>query len=396
MFRFNRNAKGVRGPVAYIALYAALYGAFGVASPFWPKYFETRALTPEQIGVILAAALLVRLVAGPLVGTLADFLQSLRLVLAFCAALAAATAVALLWADGFWLLLLVALVQASALAPTTSIADALSVNAARPQLAGRPFEYGWIRGSASAAFVCGTLIIGQLISSSDLTRVIWLNAALLIVAAGSTALLPRVAIQSARHAGVAQVASEVRKLLALARFRLLVIVSALIYGSHAMHDAFAVIRWSNAGIDTAVISMLWSEAVAAEVIVFVLIGPALLNRFGARGAAVLAAVAGILRWSIAGITNSVIVLAALQPLHGLTFALLHLACMRMMGSIIPAHLAATAQTIYAFGSGAVTAALTLFSGYFYASYGGGAFVAMAVLCCIALPLAWFGFNDARD
>lgn len=384
------------GPIAYIALYAALYGAFGVASPFWPKYFETRALNAEQIGMILAAALLVRLVAGPPIGMCADFMQSLRFVLACCAALAAATAVALLRADGFWLLLIVALVQAAALAPTTSIADALSVNAARPQLAGRPFEYGLIRGVASAAFVCGTLIIGQLISPNDLTRVIWLNAALLIAAAGATALVPRVSVSSARHAGGAQVAHEVRKLLALARFRNLILVSALIYGSHAMHDAFAVIRWSNAGIGTAVISVLWSEAVAAEVIVFLLVGPALLNCFGARGAAALAATAGILRWSIAGMTNSVTVLALLQPLHGLTFALLHLACMRMMGSLVPTHLAATAQALYAFGSGAVTAALTLFSGVFYARYGGGAFVVMAVLCGIALPLAWFGFADARD
>ncbi|XSC44742.1 MFS transporter [Bradyrhizobium sp. RDT10] len=271
------------GPIAYIALYAALYGAFGVASPFWPKYFETRALTPEQIGIILAAALLMRLVAGPLVGMFADFLQSLRLVLAACAGLAAATAVALLWADGFWLLLVVALVQAAALAPTTSIADALSVNAARPQRAGRPFEYGWIRGSASAAFVCGTLIIGQIISPTDLTRVIWLNAALLVVAAGATALVPDVAAQSALHSGASKVASEVHRLLGIARFRVLILVSALIYGSHAMHDAFAVIRWSNAGIDTFVISVLWSEAVAAEVMVFFLIGPALLNRSRCAG-----------------------------------------------------------------------------------------------------------------
>ena len=395
-FQIVPNGTGARAPAAYIALYAALYGAFGVASPFWPKYFETRALSPEQIGVILAVALLVRLVAGPLVGMFADFLQSLRGVLAACAALAAATAVALLWADGFWLLLVVALVQAAALAPTTSIADALSVNAARPQWAGRPFEYGWIRGAASAAFVCGTLIIGQLISPDDLTRIIWLNAALLIAAAGATAWLPNVAVPAVRHAGLAQTAREVRKLLALARFRILIVVSALIYGSHAMHDAFAVIRWSNAGIDTAVISLLWSEAVAAEVIVFVVVGPALLNRIGARGAAMLAATAGALRWSAAGLTNSVMVLAAVQPLHGLTFALLHLVCMRMMGSLVPAHLAATAQTLYAFGSAAVTAALTLFSGFFYARYGGGAFVAMAALCAVALPLAWFGFSDARD
>jgi MFS transporter, PPP family, 3-phenylpropionic acid transporter len=386
----------VSGPTAYIALYAALYAAFGVASPFWPKYFETRALTPEQIGVILAAALLVRLIAGPLFGVLADFLQSLRLVLASCAALAAATAAALLWADGFWLLLLVALVQAAALAPTTSIADALSVNAARPQSAGKPFEYGWIRGSASAAFVCGTLIVGQIITPTDLSRVIWLNAALLVAAAGATALVPEGAAQSTSPGGASRVASEVHRLVGIARFRTVIVVSALIYGSHAMHDAFAVIRWSRAGLDTSIISVLWSEAVAAEVLVFFLIGPALLNRFGARGAAALAAAAGIVRWSIAAMTSSVMALAILQPLHGLTFALLHLACMRMMAGFIPAQLAATAQALYAFGSGAVTAALTLFSGFFYASYGGGAFLAMALLCGLALPLAWFGFSEARE
>jgi hypothetical protein len=79
-----------------------------------------------------------------------------------------------------------------------------------------------------------------------------------------------------------------------------------------MHDAFEVIRWSDAGIDTTIISVLWSEAVAAEVMVFFLIGPALLNRFSARGAAALAAVAGIMRWSVAATTNSVMVLAFLQ------------------------------------------------------------------------------------
>ncbi|ANW04554.1 MFS transporter [Bradyrhizobium icense] len=385
----------VPAPVAYIALYIALYAAFGVASPFWPKYFEIRSLTPEQIGVILAAALLMRLVAGPLVGMFADFLQSLRLVLACCATLAAAAAVALLWADGFWLLLLVALVQAAALAPTTSIADALSVNAARPQLAGRPFEYGWIRGAASAAFVCGTLIIGQLVTSTDLTRVIWLNAGLLVAAAAVTALVPRVSAPSSPHTGASQLASEIRALLGIARLRILILVSALVYGSHAMHDAFAVIRWSNAGIDTSVISVLWSEAVAAEVVVFFLLGPALLNRLGARGAAALAAAAGIVRWSVAGTTTSVVPLAMVQPLHGLTFALLHLSCMRLMAALVPARMAATAQAAYAFGAGAVTAALTLLSGFFYARYGGGAFVAMAGLCGLALPLAWFGLATRR-
>jgi PPP family 3-phenylpropionic acid transporter len=386
----------LNAPTAYIILYVALYAAFGVASPFWPKFFETRALTSQQIGLILGAAMLVRLAAGPLVGMLADFWGSLRLVLAICAGLAAITAAALLLANTFWLLFFIALVQAAALAPTTSIADALSVNAAKPRLAGKPFEYGWIRGSASAAFVCGTLIIGQLISPDDLAPIVWMNAALLLAAAGATALVPGATTQARPHTGRSGVLADLHGLLGVPRFRILIIVSALVYGSHAMHDAFAVIRWSDAGMDTAVISVLWSEAVIAEVFVFFLIGPALLNQFGARGAAALAAAAGIMRWSIEGATTSVLLLAIVQPLHGMTFALLHLACMRMMGSLVPISLSATAQSFYAFSSGLATAALTLLSGTLYAGYGGASFFPMAVLCGVAVPFAWFGLADERN
>lgn len=84
-----------------------------------------------------------------------------------------------------------------------------------------------------------------------------------------------------------------------------------------------------------------------------------------------------------------------QPLHGLTFALLHLACMRIMEALIAARVAATAQALYAFGSGSLTAALTLLSGTLYASHGGEPFFSMAALCVIALPFAWFGIGVER-
>jgi PPP family 3-phenylpropionic acid transporter len=379
-------------PIAYVLLYVTLYGAFGVASPYWPKLFESKGLTPQQIGLILAAALVMRLAAGPLLGRLADLLGSLRLVLASCIVAAAAAAAAYTWANAFWLVLLIALAQAAALAPTTSLADALTVNAARPRKAGKPFEYGRIRGAASLAFLAGTLVIGQLIVPADLSPVIWMNAALLIVAAAATALLPGGATGPGPHADTARAAAKVRGLLELSPFRVVIVVSSLVYGSHALYDAFAVIRWSAAGLSAPVISVLWAEAVAAEVIVFLLIGPWLLDRLGVRGAAGLAAVAGIVRWSAMGFTNSVLLLSVLQPLHGLTFALLHLACMRVIGNVVPPGVAATAQALYAFGAGLVTAALTWLSGTLYATYGGPAFLSMAALCVIALPFAWWGLG----
>ena len=45
------------------------------------------------------------------------------------------------------------------------------------------------------------------------------------------------------------------------------VAAALVLGSHAMYDSFAVIRWSEAGISPATIGMLWSESVTGEVLV---------------------------------------------------------------------------------------------------------------------------------
>jgi len=304
-----------------------------------------------------------RLVAGPLVGRLADVTASPRLVLGISILAAAAAAAAFAAANVFLSVLVVVLVQAAALAPITSIADSLTVNGVSSPLTGKSFEYGWIRGAASLAFLSGTLMVGQLITSTGLDSIIWLNVGLLVIAAAITALLPRSGGPAANASGdVAPV--EVRGLLKVPAFRIVIAIAALIYGSHALYDAFAVIRWDDAGVEASVISMLWAEAVAAEVVVFFLIGPWLINRIGVRGAAVLAAIAGIVRWSFIGFTNSVLLLSLLQPLHGLTFALLHLACMRVLGTVVPAGLAATAQALYAFGAALVTAILMFFAGTF--------------------------------
>ena len=54
--------------------------------------------------------------------------------------------------------------------------------------------------------------------------------------------------------------------------------------------------------------------------------------------------------------------------------------------IVPPELAATAQSFYAAAATASVALLTLVSGPLYGRFGGAAFVAMAVVSGLALPL----------
>jgi MFS transporter, PPP family, 3-phenylpropionic acid transporter len=372
----------------FVVLYAFMYAAYGVSSPFMPAFFEHRGLAAGQIGTLFAAGTAIRLVSGPLVGRLADATQALRTILALCELLAAVVAVSLLTPSSFTWLLLISLLYAAALAPTTALADALALSAAQPR-DGRPrFEYGWVRGTGSAVFVLGTLVSGQVVAASGLSSVVMLQAALLVAAAGAVTLIPTperkhpvTAIQRETPLGVAT-------LLRMPEFRRMMLVSALVLGSHAMNDTFAVIRWSAAGITPPTASVLWSESVAAEVLVFFLVGPPLLKRMGPAGVIAVAASAGVVRWAVMASSTSVTALALVQPLHGLTFAALHLACMRLIVTNVPQQLAATAQAMYALGAGITTALLTLASGWLYANVGAQAFLAMALLCAAAAPLTW--------
>jgi PPP family 3-phenylpropionic acid transporter len=369
----------------FIALYALMYAAFGVSSPFMPAFFQARGLAPEQLGIVFGTGTAVRLISGPLCGRLADLTQALRAVLAACTALAALVALVLLSAAGFSALLLVSVVHAAALAPITTLADALAVRASHNPL--KRFEYGWVRGTGSAVFIAGTLVSGQVVGAWGLSSIIVMHAALLSAAACAAMLAPEPQRQGAVPRGTRNAPRGVRDLLTRPMFRRLMLVSALVLGSHAMHDAFAVIRWSAAGVTPAKASMLWSEAVAAEVVVFVLVGPALVTRLGPAAVVVLAATAGVLRWVVMASTTELTALALVQPLHGVTFAALHLACMRLIVVIVPQDLAATAQALYALGATATTALLTVVSGRLYASLGAQGFLVMALLCAAAAPLA---------
>lgn len=84
----------------------------------------------------------------------------------------------------------------------------------------------------------------------------------------------------------------VRLLLLSPVFRRVVLAAALVLGSHALHDTFSVIRWTNAGISPQTASLLWSLAVAGEVFVFFLAGPWVLQRMSPSMAIAVAAIVG--------------------------------------------------------------------------------------------------------
>lgn len=371
-----------------LALYGAMFAAYGVEAPFLPALMQEHGLHPEQLGLVLAIGTGVRLVSGIVVSVLADRLGAPRAALAACLAGSALFGCLYLPAYGLLPLLLVAVAHAAAQSPLGTLSDALAVAASRPAPLGAGVRYGWVRGAGSLSFTLAAAAAGLVAGRYGLWTVVPLSSAFFVAACVASLRLSDAAAPAARAAldAASPAPQGFAALLRLPGIPALLLVAAGIAGSHAFHEGFAVIAWRAAGTSDELSGLLWSEAVVAEVFVFILLGPWLVRRIGPAACCAVAAGAAVLRWGSMALTVDPLVMLLTQPLHGLTFALQHLACMRLLAALVPPSLAVTAQAAYAvLAIGLAKTATTLACGPLYAWFGTGGFWVMAALAAAALP-----------
>jgi PPP family 3-phenylpropionic acid transporter len=375
--RSPRSLPGVPTASRHALLYATQFFAFGVLLPFLPAVLAARGLDAAEIAVVLAAGSVVRVFAGPVGGRLADALAAPRIVLALGAAAAALASAGLVLAAGFVALLLVNALMSLAMAPIVPLSDAVAVQASRRE----GFDYGRVRSAGSVAFICAALLAGQVASRAGVEATVALVMAGLAATTGAALLLPPAQASGVPARGMAGFLAPLRG----AAFRRLVLVSALIQGSHGFYYAFSTLHWQAAGLDDGLIGALWATGVIAEIALFFWARGAAL-RVGAVGLCVIAGGAGVLRWGALALTTDPWLLFPLQILHAATFGAQHLAAMVVLGRIAPPGQAGTAQALHAaVGVTLATGAFTLVAGPLYAAFAGGGYWAMALLCAAAVP-----------
>jgi PPP family 3-phenylpropionic acid transporter len=363
-------------PTRFAFAFGAQFAGFGAMMPFLPAILAEGGLGADEVGLVMAAGSLVRLLAAPLSGRIADSVPDVRRMLAVCALVGAAAAAGFGVAAGFALLLAVQTLHSAAAAPIIPLTDSQAVAAVR---AGG-FDYARVRAVGSITFILGAVAAGVLVEWGGPRVAAWMLAAALLLTASAALALPPPAPRVARGTSVSLWAP-----LREPGFRRILIVAALVQGSHAAYYAFSTLHWQAAGLSSALIGTLWGWGVVAEVILF-LYGGRLADRLGVRGLAWLAAGSGLLRWTVTGFTTDLVPLFLVQGLHAATFGAMHLAAMRALVAL-PAEVSGRAQTLLASGVAASTGLFLWLSGPAYAAGGGLVFLGMALLCGVAAALA---------
>jgi MFS transporter, PPP family, 3-phenylpropionic acid transporter len=310
-------------PGTRVALFfAALFVAAAINTAFLPLWFADRGIGPGAIGQILGAAALLRVITGPVWGTLADRIGRRRPVLLGAAIVAALTSLLYMVLRDLLPLLLLSVFQASAASALNPLVDSLALALARE---GR-VDYGKVRAVGSAAYMVATAGTGWLLTRAGT----WVVPVLLVLAYGGSAAAATALPSAATPPAAAHPLAGLR-LLGHRPFRRIVLASALIQGAHAAYYGFAPLFWRSQGFSDSTIGLLLAEAIIAEVALFTW-GRRLVERLGPPGLTACAAAASVLRWSVTAAAPPLPVLAGAQLLHAATFAMQHLSAMLVLSA----------------------------------------------------------------
>ena len=353
------------------------YFASIALTAFMPLFYSDRGLSPEAIGHILGTATFLRILAGPGWGNVTDRIGRRRPVLLLAGLVATGMALLYLPAQGFRMLLLVAAGQGIAASAINPLVDSLALALARE---GR-MEYAPVRAVGSATFMVTTAIAGWVLALFGS----WLVPLLIAFGYGTATLFSRF-LPEAKSVPAAPRAWAGFALFRNPGFRLTVIGSGLIQGSHAAYYGFAALLWRSQGLSDTTIGLLLAEGIIVEILLFVR-GRKLVERLGPAGLTGCAALAAIVRWGVTAAEPEVAILAVVQLLHAATFAMQHLSAMMTLSRSVPPERSATAQALHgALGYGVPNGLMVLLAGWLYTHYGALTFAAMAVVGGMALFL----------
>ena len=351
--------------------YAALFVLPGIQMPFFPVWLEAKGVDAGMIGVVLAAPIVARLLAVPVLMREADRRDAVRAALIVCGFAAAAGYTLVGLSAGAVLILVAYSLTSLATTPQMPLAETYALK----ELAARRRAYGPVRLWGSFAFIAGNFVAGFAADVIPARDLIWLIvAASVLIALAALALpsmTPRVIVPSAP-------VPTRQNLLRDRPFIAVIAAASLIQASHAEFYGFSAVQWSAAGFDGTVIAALWALGVAAEIVLFALqsrlpplFEPTVLLLAGACG--------GMLRWIGMAFDPPAFMLAVLQLLHALSFGATHLGALMFLARHAPPAQAATAQGYLAIASGVAMAGAMALSGVLYRDFGSAAYAAMALM-----------------
>lgn len=364
-------------------LFGAIFLPLGIHLPYFPLWLEANGFTAEQIGIVLATPMFLRVVTTPIMTAMADRASDRANMLLTISAASVVLSLGYFLPPSYGIVLVVSVLLAIVWTPQSPLADSLALSGVRRFGSSYPRMRIW----GSLMFLVGSFLGGLILTATGASAVpVMISAGLMgtMVAAFATPRLGRPRRASPLSAAALQ---EATPKLFNRYFLLFVLGVGIINSSHGFLFGFVSIYWKGIGISDSVIGLLWAWAVVAEVVIFMVFNR-LFGSITATAVLSIAGVAAIVRWIAypliepagLGVPGFFVV----QSLHALSTGMLLIGLQKMIGETAPEERTGAAQGAAFFATGFSMAAVTLASGPLYERLGTDGFYVMAVVAAAGL------------
>jgi PPP family 3-phenylpropionic acid transporter len=374
--------------------YAACFVALGVYLPFFPRWLEARGVHGAAMGAVAASVPAMGLVGPPLFGILSDrlglrgTLLRVACVGAFACMGGVGAAFALGHPLGFAGIFAAVLAFSFFRSPMISLADVITL-----ELAGAGAGYARTRLWGSVGFLVAAVAAGRYLDPAQAAALPLAISAALFIALITAWSLPAKSLGPALPA-----LGAVGDLLARADLRLFFGASFLGQIAHANYDLCFTLHLRDLGASDALIGVSWALGVLSEVAVMA--GASWIFRRSTPPWLLTLAFAGAAaRWVLIATVTSIPALLALQPLHGLSFALMWLASLAYVKESAPRAALATAQGLFSAAVAAGSVLAMPLWGALYSRHGGSVtfgFAAIASAAAAGVALVWARRTTAQN
>ena len=293
----------------------------GVASVFLGIWLSEHGIPADQIGVINALPTLCLLLLNIIVGRVADKADDWRTALIFISLASALAPLPLFFVSEFWGILSVWALCATSNGLVAPVIDAATVRMTRRN----GTDFGVVRAWATVGYVFAAGGLGLFLNVLGSGAFVGLYVVTVVVRAALAFLLPRfrapatqATLANSDPAIVSQ-PSRLRDSLKL-WFVLPLLAFALVNSSNALIGSFGALLWHENGIPGYFLGPLLGLAAVGEAILMFA-----WRRFGgrvtARNMILVAALAGLVRFTIMAFNPPVEVLVFTQLLHAFSFGM---------------------------------------------------------------------------
>lgn len=366
-------------PYGWISQYfVGFFFAYGVYLPFWALWFEEQGVSATDIGLLVGIGFATRCVANmvltPRIHKVEHLMPALRW-LSFASILF--VGFHFFTGGSFWLMALATVLFNLCCGPIVPLSDAMANYYSRLQM----LDYGRTRLWGSIAFIAGSTVVGFLVAQYGSDMIIFTALAGVVVALlFSMRNINPMPVTTEDEDAERPKLTELLRELPVVKFLILV---SLIQGSHAAYYSFSSIYWKEAGYSEDIIGYLWSLGVVAEVAIFAL-SKRLFSGWTLRALFMVAAFGVVVRWGLTASTTALVALVMIQLLHGVTFAIAHIAAIQYIQHSEQRKMVALQALYNAIPLGAFIALMTTLSGWGYENWGANVFWAMAAMGVLAL------------